>query len=153
MALSLPSIRAALAAKVKAGVARSINAYAYDPGSPALPCIIVRDADDPERYPYHETMGTATTGKVSWTYDLEVMVPLSGSVETGQQIMDEFRSVGNGMTNSIADAVEATTQTLGGLIENMFCAGSSIPLTYQPENGDPAYISSLFTIHMTANRN
>lgn len=155
MPLNLPAIRQALVDKAVIGVARSVTGYAYDPGSPALPAFIIRDvavSNLDVQYPYHVTYGSVATGEVAHAFDIEVMVNAAGDLPTAQKILDEFRSVGVGMTNSVADVIEALPRTLGGLIADMWCSESSVPQVFQPENGDPAYLSSLFHIELLAGR-
>lgn len=152
MALDLPAIRQALVDKITAGVQRKINGYAYDPGSPALPAVIIRDVDADSATPYHSSFGGPMSGTVEYSFDIEVLIPLAGDMVSAQKILDEFRSVGAGMTNSVANALEANPRTLGGLVDDVSCPVSSVPLAFVPDSGEPVAISTLLRVQLLADR-
>lgn len=159
MALNLPAIRQALADRVKTYVnagTRQVTTYAYDPGSPVLPCVIVQDSDS-EPIEYLETFanGGMTVGKIAYWYDLEVRVSAGGDLITAQSIMDEFRSAGTSMAASISDAINSQTaaRTLGGIVEDIACTTVSLTQVFlNPQTSDPDYLSCRFPVLILATR-
>lgn len=99
--LTLPTIREALAAQLKANIARDVTVRAYPPAA-AGPSITIRSASDFLDY----WVSFSAAGLSTVRFDL-VIDPGGADLESALRRLDDFLSAGTGNGSSVLDAVLA----------------------------------------------
>lgn len=125
MSLNLTAIREALADQIQAGISEEISCFPYNTPKTGT-CIVIREPD--QYVGYHETFGANGIADVQLIVDLVV----SAMSEDAQRLLDEMRSSGLGMTNSVIDAIEAD-KTLNGTVSDCIVRSSTGAQLYGPE--------------------
>ena len=128
MAVTLSTIREALASTLRDGIDRQVNVYAYKPPDPQFPCLALV-AGDGDYVTYNDTFdGLATVSLI-----IEVHI---SSLKLDEQIaLDDFLSAGGTNGSSIAAAVHAD-QTLGGVVQACIVRAARGP-TLNERDPDP----------------
>lgn len=122
MSLNPRAIREAIAATLRAGVAREVHVYPYPPDSPQFPCVIVHAGDSPggggEYLAYHESFSDGSVVAVRMC--LQVIYAATRSTDSLIALDDLLATVGSsgavsGFESSIIDVIERD-RTLGGVV-------------------------------------
>lgn len=110
MALNLEAIHRALAAQIRAGIARDTNVYPFPVEDPQYPCVSIY----PDSIDYFTSFGPNGTADLNLRLKLEVS---ADSAESAAIKVCDYLSVGTGNGSSIIDAVHAD-RTLGGIVDD-----------------------------------
>ena len=142
MSVNLQAIREALAAQVRANVAKNINVYAYDTlSSGTFPAINVQ-ATNPY-VTYHESFGDRALAGVELVLEI---ITTSADGLSAHLLMDALLSPGLANSASVLEAVEVDP-TLGGVVAN--CWASSVSAPRLDESG---HLVAELQVHVIANK-
>ena len=134
--LDLTTIRRAVASQISANVSATIRCYAYRTDAPVFPAAVVMPSL--ERYVgYHDSFGV---GASDVALTVALMVQRGNAKEADEQI-DRFLSSGEGLTDSVVDAI-GTDRTLGGVVANVIVTGARVPnpTEWQAQPGQPVIV-------------
>jgi len=141
MSVNLQAIREALAAQVRANVAKNINVYAYDVGAGTFPAILVQ-ATNPY-VTYHESFGDRALAGIELVLEI---VTVSADGASAYLMMDALLSPGLANSASVLEAVEIDP-TLGGVVAN--CWASSVSA---PRFDEAGHLVAELQVHVLANK-
>lgn len=134
MSLNLTAIREALADQIQGGISEEISCFPYNTPKTGT-CVVIREPD--QYVGYYETFGTDGLADVQLLVDLIV----SAQSEDAQRLLDEMRSVGLGMANSVVDAIHAD-KTLNGTVDTCIVRSATGTQAYGPD-GSSQLVSTL----------
>lgn len=134
--LTISDIREALAAQLRANIARDVSVRAYPPVALA-PSILIEL--DPDAVDYWVTFGAAGLSTVRLTLTVD---PSGGESESTARRLDDFLSAGTGNDSSIIDAV-MTDSSLG--LTGVTCMFQSVDV-------DPSSLTAVMRFDVMVNK-